>query len=167
MKSLQPLLILTILLFQTTLLAQKTDLTVLEIADPEIEELDPSVYGTRIVVTIQNSGKVDLENVKIRVWDLDISLEEGKEKWGIGKSDYWILEENEGRSENSELDYDEDWELIQTVDLIKKGKKVELTFIVNHWIYDSNCEIGVAIDPDNLIEESNENNNTLGYFAGG
>jgi len=147
--------------------AQKADLKVIEISYPALEELENGDYGSSIVVTIQNTGKTDLENVKVRAWDLDISLKEGKKKWGISKPDYWILEENEGRAEEGELDYDKDWDITHDVLKIKKGEKIKLTFIVEHWIFDSNCEIGVEVDPDNEIEEVDEENNRLGFFAGG
>ena len=68
----------------------------------------------------------------------------------------------------TEHDYDKYVEATAAVPALKPGKTTTIKLeIPGHWVYDSNCELEAFIDVDNEVEEANETNNKLQYFAWG
>ncbi len=143
-----------------TIAQQKADLKVVKIENPEW--LDGSV----IKVEVKNIGSEESEPVKLKVWDLDISVKEAK-KIGVKKRDLWIFKENSAYSEDATSDYDENWEQQFDIPALKSGESYSVTVFLTHWVFDPNCEIGAEIDFENKAVESNEKNNKLYYYLGG
>ena len=154
---------------------EKADLVVVEIWQPEfVSEID----GTSFEVVIQNKGRAKSEATSLKAFDLDISLNEAKQT--IKDKDILLLiEENNMRAldygenkyaevDKGKFDYDQYWEVTEKIGSLKPNEKVRITIsIKDHWIYDSNCEIRVIIDPENTIEDCNEKNNQLDFFGWG
>ncbi len=160
----RPILLLSILsgISANSFQQKKVDLCILKIEEPDYFE-----GGSNIYVIIKNCGKTDLTNITVRAWDLDISVEEGIKEWNLSAEEYAVLEENKNLAEDGAYDYDEDWSDEIVIPNLKKGEKMKLTFFADHWIYDSNAEVGVHIDPENKIKEIDEDNNRLAFIAGG
>lgn len=154
------LLLFTAMLSIPMLAQSQADLLITEVEPPEWDDV------TRIFIHVKNDGNKVSEATKIKVWDLDINVKEAK-KLGFRKSDMWIFEENVARAEGDGYDYDEDWEVKLEVPSLEPGESIEIEVNLAHWIYDSNCEIGVIIDCDDQIEEKNEKNNKFYFAAGG
>ena len=154
-------LILSLFLLTASVFAQKRpDLVIVKIETP----LDGD--STRIFIIIKNKGKVSSEAVMLKVWDVDISVKEAKEL-GVKKNKLWIFEENMERAEGSGNDYDTYFEVLKKIPALGKRKTIRVEVVVAHWVYDSNCEIGVFIDCNNTLKEINENNNKSYFFEGG
>ena len=154
---------------------KKADLVVKEILPPDYaEEID----GTSFEVVIKNTGKSNSEATTIKAFDLDISYEEAKEtiksKETLGpdaennrRAKYYDDSENAEVDEN-QFDYDHYWEVIEKIPSLKPNEEVRVTIsIKKYWIYDSNCEIRLIIDPKNKAEECNTENNQLDFFGWG
>lgn len=145
----------------STVFAQKMpDLVVKEIERPDWDN------GSRIFVTIQNIGKAPSKPVRLKVYDVDITVNEAKEL-GVEKDKLWIFEENMERAEGNANDYDTDFEVKKEIPALNIGQTIRVEVFVEHWVYDSNCEIGAFVDCDNTIKEKNENNNKSYFFEGG
>jgi len=159
-------LILAIFGFASSGITQPfADLSVVEISKPEYVD---SLGGTSFIVLVTNTGKTEATNVIVEVWDLDLSRDDAKDEWNVHGDDLWIFIENMGMAEEGTVDYDEDWSQTFTIERLKAGAKATLVVEPrDNWIYDPNCEIGVLIDKANTIQESDESNNKLGFFAGG
>lgn len=151
--------ILLIIVLGLPLFAQQSDLEITKFEGPYWDD------STRIFITIHNKGDVASEAVTLKVWDLDISAKKAK-KLGFKNSDMWIFKENVARAEGKGNDYDLDWEVKLEIPPLDKGESTKVEVNVEHWIYDSNCEIGAIIDSENVVKEKNEKNNTF-YFAEG
>jgi len=139
---------------------------------------------TIIEVEIKNIGKAPSEPCIAMMYDLDISIKEAKD---LGLEDYLIelVEENVSRADyyaNSEYyqgneyyaknvtenDYDIYFEVFKEIPAIEPGKIITITFEVeDEWLFNTNCELEVIIDPDNAIEECDKTNNKLQFFAWG
>lgn len=144
----------------TAMAQEKADLKVVEIGDPEWND------GSYIKVEVKNFGKAESAPVKLKVWDLDISVKEAK-KIGVKKRQLWMFEENSSYSEDGSSDYDENWEQIFEIPVLKPGESHTVTVFVKHWVFDPNCEIGAEVDFENSAIESNEKNNKSHYCFGG
>jgi hypothetical protein len=138
----------------------KADLKVVEIGDPEWND------GSYIKIEVKNIGKGESKPVKLKAWDLDISVKEAK-AIGVKKRQLWMFEENSSYSEDGSSDYDENWEEIFDIPVLKPGESHTVTVFVKHWVYDPNCEIGAWIDFENALLESNKKNNKAYYCFGG
>ncbi len=159
----QKLIIAAILLLSlsiTVMAQKKADLRVMEIENPEWND------GSYINVEVKNIGSAESSPVKLKVWDLDISVKEAK-AIGVKKRQLWMFEENSSYSEDGSSDYDENWEEIFDIPVLKPGESHTVTVFVKHWVYDPNCEIGAWIDCENALLESNEKNNKAYYCFGG
>lgn len=150
------------------------NLAVVEIQEPEWNHPDQQ---TDVYVAIENRGKKASEPTMAILKDLDISYEEGVEM-GLdtlylemiaennGRAD-WYQEDNENVDEDLK-DYDKDWEDTQEVPALKPGERYTIHFIVDdYWIYDSNCEIEVTLDPDEEIKDCDRENNKDWFFGWG
>ena len=162
MKHLNLIVLFACLLFQANaLLAQpKPDLIILRIENPIWED------STRIFIEIQNIGDAVSSPVVLKVWDIDASVEEAK-KLGATSKQLWIFEENTERASDGQFDYDDYFEVFKEIPAIKPHAILRVEVNVNHWIYDSNCEIGAFIDCREVLKEKKENNNKSYFFAGG
>lgn len=139
----------------------QADLRVVEIESPDWDD------STVIVFEIKNYGNEDAENFKVKAWDVDATWKDAKSEMGATKDDRWIFDENVGRSEEGQTDYDTDWEVVVEIEKLKAKKSMKITISVEHWIYDSNCEFGVFVDSENTVKEKDEKNNKSYFFAGG
>ncbi|MCG8575209.1 MAG: hypothetical protein MI810_10025 [Flavobacteriales bacterium] len=158
------LLFLALFLFSTSSFEQKkADLRIKDIEYPDVSESG----GTDIYIIVSNKGNATAENVEVKVWDVDLFLNEAIDAWGIDEGDYWIFEENAARAEDGQRDYDDDWEKTVIIPKLEAGETVRIHVHVDHWIYDSNCEVGAEVDPNQKIDEKDEGNNKKGFFAGG
>lgn len=156
----KPLFTLSLIICSAITFAQQADLVLEKIDEPQWDE------GTHISITIKNNGDITSDTVTLKVWDLDISAKEAKEL-GFKKNDMWIFEENTARAEGDGFDYDKDWEVFIKIPPLQKGESTTVEVSLDHWVYDSNCEIGATIDCEKLVKEKNEKNNTLYFAAGG
>ena len=168
--------------------AKCADLEVKSISEPEWHHDDNQ---TVVYVEIKNTGKLEAGAFKVKLYDVDMSPEEGKK---LGLEDYLIelLEENQARStglkeepkkgENpltsvhtffsdeyaTEYDYDRYWQVVEDVNSLGKGKTIKIKFVIEgHWVYDSNCELGVSVDIEDSVKECKEENNQDYFFAWG
>lgn len=140
------------------------DLIVLEIREPD---WDHPNKRTTVEVVIQNIGKAKSTATYAKLYDIDPSSDEAK-KWGL--EDYLIeaLEENDWQTEadsSYESWYDEDIRVVRALD---PGEKITLNFYFHdHWVYDPNCELECFVDFNNLVKESNKDNNKKVFVAWG
>jgi len=145
------------------------DLIVEEIIQPEWEN-----KATHIQIKIKNIGKTNSEATIAKIYDLDIGVKEAK-KLGLKGIYIDLIKENvarakynEGDEDVSEFDYDKNWEGYFDIPSLRSKQSITLDFwIKDHWIYDSNCEIEVIIDPENKIEECKKENNKKQFFGWG
>lgn len=139
------------------------DLSVVEILDPEyLEEID----GTRVRVIIMNKGTVNSYPTLAQLKDIDLSAKTAKAE-GLKGDQLRIASELEYIATDPNAD-DEYFESYCVIPSVGPGKKYVLDFLIyGHWIYDPNCEIKVILDLENVIEETNEKNNSLIFVAGG
>ncbi len=156
---------------------KKADLAVVEIWQPEF---DSEIDGTVITVIVTNLGKTKSLPGKIKAFDLDISYEEIV-KINADTIVHEMIAENNGRSEyysqgenefveidENQNDYDYYWESVENIPALKPNQKYTVTFkLYDNWIYDSNCEIRVIIDPENEVEDCNRENNQMDFFGWG
>lgn len=133
-----------------------------------IEEIEPPKWdgGTVLVIKVKNIGKSPSDTVQLKIWDIDWSLEEAKKK-GVERKKHWIFEENMSRSDDGENDYDINFERFEKIPPLKNNESFSVTIKLDHWVYDSNCEIGATIDWNNQLKEKNEQNNSSYFFEGG
>ena len=169
------LLILSILLGDKGSTPKKcADLAVVEIQEPQWNH---EAQRTDVFVIIKNRGNRSSERTIATLSDLDISYEEGREM-GLDTLYLELLAENNGRAEwykegdenvDKDLkDYDKDWEDIREIPALKPGERYTLHFIVeDYWIYDSNCEIEVILDPEEHTRDCNRKNNKMQFFGWG
>jgi hypothetical protein len=155
------ILILLISIIANTLFAQKApDLIIKDILEPE------DVDSSKITVIVKNMGNSMSKPVKLKLWDVDIDINEAK-KIGVKEEDMWIFVENTERAKDGSPDYDRDFEIIRTIPALKKREEFTIIVYVSHWVYDSNCEIGAYIDCDEELNEKDESNNKAYFFEGG
>lgn len=154
---------------------KKADLVVKEIFPPDfISEID----GTSFEVVIKNTGKSKSQPTTLKAFDLDISYEEAK-KTITDKDILELIAENNGRAEyyaeddygdvdENMFDYDYYWEVIEEVPSLQPNEEIRINIsIKDHWIYDSNCEIRVIVNPKSEVDECNEDNNQLDFYGWG
>jgi hypothetical protein len=153
-------LLIGMLLILSAIGQKNADLAILKIERPKWND------STRIFITIINLGGDPSKEVILKVWDVDISLEEAK-AIGVQQDKWWIFEENRSRSENGENDYDTYFEVLKKIPALGNGQTIRVEVNVKHWIYDSNCEIGAYIDCYNTQVEKDEKNNKSYFFEGG
>jgi hypothetical protein len=154
---------------------KKADLVVKEIWPPDYVE---DIGGTSFEVVIKNTGKLKSEPTTLKAFDLDISYEEA-EKSIKNKETLELIAENNGRAKDyvenkyaevdeNKFDYDHYWEVTEKIGSLKPNEEVRITIsIKDHWIYDSNCEIRVIVDPKNKVDECDVDNNQLDFFGWG
>jgi hypothetical protein len=151
----------------------KADLVVVEIIQPDYNR---KIDGTTFEVVFQNKGKSKSSRTPVKAFDLVISLDEAK-KSIKDKEKLELISENNSRAEyrtndkysdiaTNKYGYDFYWEVSETLKALEPKEKATLKFTLkNYWIYDSNYEIRVIIDPDNEVEECNEENNQLDFLG--
>lgn len=150
------------------------DLAVVEIREPDWNHEE---QRTDVFIVIENRGNKESEPTTAILRDLDISYEEGVEM-GLDTFLLEMIAENNGRAEwykeddenvDEDLkDYDKDWENTREIPALKPGERYTLHFIVqDYWIYDSNCEIEVILDPDEKIKDCDRENNKQQFFGWG
>lgn len=152
---------------------KKADLAVVEIQYPDY---DSKIQGTVFKVVVKNEGKKASKPCTIVAADLDISLEDAM-KISEDTLVYDLISENNGRAaynkkhddqnvDEAQFDYDKYWELTYEVPALEAKESITLTFeLKDYWIYDSNCEIIVHIDPEKKNRDCNQKNN-INYFFG-
>lgn len=167
------MLYLMALLF--SLFFSRPDLAVVAIQPPQWQH---EAQRTYIAITVENQGRKTSLPVPIVVHDVDISLAAVKEIT-MDTLVWQLVEENNARAAYrarwdttnpfiTKWDYDMDWEVIDTLPAMRPGDTiVHEVFLPKHWIYDSNCEIEVVIDPDKTQKERERANNRQYFFAWG
>ena len=162
MRNISVIILLLCLMCQiNSVLAQaKPDLIILRIEAPLWND------STKIFIGIQNIGDAVSSPVVLKVWDIDASVEEAK-KLGATTKQLWIFQENTERASDGQSDYDDYFEVFKEIPAIKPHEILRVEVNVNHWIYDSNCEIGAFIDCKEVLKEKREDNNKSYFFAGG
>jgi hypothetical protein len=155
-------LLIAMIVAVNTIAQRKPDLVVSKIDKPEWRDNDSS----SICITVKNKGAATSEPVMLKVWDVDISVEEAI-ALGVGKDKLWIFEENVERAGGNGNDYDADFVIMKEIPALSKGQSLKVEVFVDHWVYDSNCEIGAFIDCLNTLDEKNEDNNKTYFFEGG
>jgi len=162
MKYLRLIFLAVCIIFQVkSVLAQpKPDLIISQIERPIWQD------STRVFIQIKNIGSVASSPVTLKVWDIDVSVEEAK-KLGASKKQLWIFEENTERASDGKFDYDKYFEIFKEIPAIKPHKTIRVEINVKDWIYNSNCEIGVFIDCNEILNEKRADNNKSYFFEGG
>ena len=159
----------------TETICKKADLVVQQISTPDYAE---EIESTSLDVIIKNTGKSNYEATIIKAFHLDISYGEAK-KTIKNKEILELIAENNGRAEynaekeyaevdENEYDYDFYWEVTEKIPSLKPNEEVRVNVSSKkYWIYDSNCEIRVIVDPEKKVEECNDDNNQLDFFDWG
>ena len=159
----------------TNIKKNESDLKVLKIETPEWENNEKR---TKVAVTIQNKGKARSLPCRAMLYDLDLSVEQGK-ALGLDELHLDLLAENNGRTsykdddefssvDGNSYDYDKDFAVFVNIPPLKPKEMITLTFYIQDiWVYNSNCELRVILDIDQTNNESNRENNWLDFFAWG
>lgn len=134
-------------------------------------------YENELILKIKNKGyKTSKYATYIKVYDLDIGLEEAIEKKIPKKYHKFIIENTEDakyyRSIGyavTEFDRDPYFEKLFQIPPIKAKRNIYMYIDLTEYdhLYNPNCEIGFIIDPENEIKESNKKNNEFFYIRGG
>ncbi len=151
-------------------------------ADLAIVNIDPPEYlhdirGTVVTLGIKNKGKKNSEPCKLKIYDLDIGLEEAR-KLDLDKVYIDLVAENNARAsyfsdeyhhiDSNQFDYDQDWVGYMDVPGLEPGQKIEVTFkLANYWVYDSNCEIRAIVDFEHVVDDCDRSNNQMDFFGWG
>ena len=154
------------------------DLAVLSIEEPTYES---DIKGTQFIIEIKNLGKKTSDSTSLLAFDLDIGVDEIIAS-GYDSLIIDLVAENNARAkyygknndskwydvDSNEYDYDFYWERMVDIPPLQPGQKHTIVITINdYWIYDSNCEIRVIIDPEKKTKDCNRNNNQKDFFAWG
>jgi hypothetical protein len=152
-----------------------SDLAILKIETPTWSD---DQKETVVEVVIKNKGKTKSLACRALLYDLDLSVEQGKDL-GLNKLNLELLSENNSRAEywqnndnyavDKQLnDYDEDFAVFAAIPALEPDETITLRFhIKDIWVYNSNCEIRVILDIDQTNNETHRSNNQKDFFAWG
>mgnify|MGYP006273599279 CR=1 FL=1 len=148
-----------------------------------VEEIRPPRWvddHTEVEVVVRNEGAAVSPPTTARLHDLDLSVEEARSleltavqidaiRENIARAKYTA--ENPMYADTAHvnrLDYDPDVKAFVDVPELAPDAATKLVFLIpDHWVYDSNCELGVVLDVDDEIEECDETDNTAVFVAWG
>ena len=142
--------------------------------------LDGLERGTMVEVIVRNDGGAPSSACTAWIRDLDPGVEEAR-RHGLNALQVDAIRENIGRAadrrENPDdgdtthvtaTDYDPFVESFTDIPSLEPGQSAKLVFLIpDHWVYDSNCELGVVLDVDDEVEECAEDNNEMVFVAWG
>lgn len=151
-------------------------------ADLAITNINPPEYvhdirGTVITLNVKNKGKARSTPCQLKIYDLDLSVDEAR-AMKLDTLYIDMIAENNARAsyfseekhhiDSNQFDYDLDWVGFVDIPELNPGQTFDVTFsIENYWVYDSNCEIRAIVDYKQLVEDCNRSNNQKDFFGWG